>query len=189
MKKSTISILLGAMMAVSGMATAQNADVRSGTQGGAGPSGASGMGDSGSSTRSRADVKSEINNTPAKSGIQGGEGASPSANPNTARTGAAGMTGSTGSSGMSGTGGGMSSGGMSKSRTEVRGEATPMKSGIQGGEAATPSANPNTAMTGSSKMSSTDRKMTMSERRASNRMKRSKRMSSGTGQKEGASSN
>ena len=88
MKKSTISVLLSAMMAVSSLAVAQSAaptnDVKSGTQGGSGPS-ASEKAAPGNMPNSRADVKAQT--TPEKSGIQGGEGATKSANPNTAMTG------------------------------------------------------------------------------------------------------
>lgn len=89
MNKSTTSILLAAMMAFSGFAAAQTADVKSGTQGGAGPTGASGYGDNGASVTSRAAVKAEV--MPQKAGIQGGEGASPSSNPNTMNAGGAAM--------------------------------------------------------------------------------------------------
>ena len=76
MNKSTMSILLASMMAFSGFAAAQTVDLKAGTQGGAGPTGSSGMGDNGASVTTRAAVKAEI--TPMKSGTQGGEGAKPS---------------------------------------------------------------------------------------------------------------
>ena len=82
MKKSTMSILLAAMMAASGLASAQPADVKSGTQGGAGPAPAAGM-----STTTRAEVKSEINPNVNKSGTDGGSAASPGANPGTKNAG------------------------------------------------------------------------------------------------------
>lgn len=82
MKKSTMSILLAAMMAVSGFASAQTADVKSGTQGGSGPAPAVGM-----SNTTRAEVKSEISPNANKSGIQGGSAASPDANANTKNVG------------------------------------------------------------------------------------------------------
>ena len=180
MNKSTKSLLLAAMMAVSGFATAQTAaptnDVKSGTQGGSGPS-ASDKAAPGSMPNSRAQVKSET--VPMKSGIQGGEGASPATNPNTARTGA----------GMAGPGGTSEGIGMAKSRAEVKSEATPMKSGIQGGSGASPSTNPNTSMAGSSKMSSSGSKMTSAERREANKMRRANRAKSSAGQKEGKSAN
>ncbi|MES2509167.1 MAG: hypothetical protein V4625_04520 [Pseudomonadota bacterium] len=91
MNKSAMSVLLAAMMAVSGFAAAQTTDVKSGTQGGAGPTGASGFGDNGASVKSRAEVKSEA--MPQKSGIQGGSGTSSANNPNTSGT--AGMTNTT----------------------------------------------------------------------------------------------
>jgi hypothetical protein len=72
MTKSAMSLLLVAMMATSGFAVAQ---MKSGTDG------ASGMGDGGKSVTTREAVKAEA--APMKSGIQGGEGASPAANPNT----------------------------------------------------------------------------------------------------------
>lgn len=81
MNKSTMSVLLAAMMAVSGFAAAQNTDVKAGTQGGAGPTGKSGFGDNGASVKSRAEVKSEI--MPQKAGVQGGSGTSAATNPNT----------------------------------------------------------------------------------------------------------
>eukprot|EP01031_Cornospumella_fuschlensis_P004340 gene4340-5422_t len=79
-----MSVLLASMMAISGFAAAQGTDVKSGTQGGAGPTGASGFGDNGASVKSRAEVKAEAK--PVKSGIQGGSGTSPANNPNTAMT-------------------------------------------------------------------------------------------------------
>lgn len=84
MKKSTMSVLLAAMMAVSGFAAAQTTDVKSGTQGGAGPTGSSGMGDNGASVKSRAEVKAET--TPQKSGAGVGSGTSRATNPNTMNT-------------------------------------------------------------------------------------------------------
>ena len=87
MNTSTTSILMATMMAFSGFAAAQTADVKAGTQGGAGPTGASGYGDNKASVTNRAAVKAEI--MPQKSGIQGGEGASPSTNPNTMKAGSA----------------------------------------------------------------------------------------------------
>ena len=74
MYKSTKSLLLVAMMAVSGFAAAQPApanDVKSGTQGGSGPSAAE-KAKPGSMPESRAAVKSEA--TPMKSGVDGGKG-------------------------------------------------------------------------------------------------------------------
>ena len=75
MYKSTKSLLLVAMMAVSGFAAAQTAapanDVKSGTQGGEGPSAAE-KAKSGSMPNTRAEVKSET--TPMKAGVDGGAG-------------------------------------------------------------------------------------------------------------------
>lgn len=85
MSKTTTSLLLATMMAFSGFAVAQTADVKSGTQGGAGPTGMSGNGDNGASVKSRAEVKAD--RMPQKSGIQGGEGANAGANPNTMNSG------------------------------------------------------------------------------------------------------
>jgi hypothetical protein len=82
MKKHTLSLLLAGLLAVSGAAMAQTNDAKSGTQGGAGPTGKSGV-DNSASTKSRAEVKSDINTTPNKAGINAGEGASPQTNPNT----------------------------------------------------------------------------------------------------------
>jgi hypothetical protein len=90
MTKSTMSILLASMMALSGFAAAQTVELKAGTQGGAGPTGASGSGDNGASVTTRAAVKAEIE--PMKSGTQGGEGASPNANPNTAKNGSGMLT-------------------------------------------------------------------------------------------------
>ena len=106
MIKSTKSLLLVAMMAVSGLATAQpaapdvpksRAEVKSqttpqkaGTDGGEGPSAAE-KAKPGSMPNTRADVKAQT--TPEKSGIQGGEGATKAANPSTAMTGTKKVTG------------------------------------------------------------------------------------------------
>ncbi len=70
MTKSAMSLLLVAMMATSGFAVAQ---MKSGTDGGAGPTGAS----DGKSNTTRAAVKAEAAADPMKSGNQGGEGAKP----------------------------------------------------------------------------------------------------------------
>ena len=72
MNKSAMSLLLVAMMAASGFAAAQAPVMKSGTDGGSGPTGAS----DGKSTTTRAAVKAEA--VPMKSGTQGGEGAKPS---------------------------------------------------------------------------------------------------------------
>lgn len=72
MTKSAMSLLLVAMMAASGFAAAQAPAMKSGTDGGSGPTGAS----DGKSTTTRAAVKAEA--VPMKSGTQGGEGAKPS---------------------------------------------------------------------------------------------------------------
>ena len=69
MIKSTMSLVLVAMLATSGFAVAQT---KSGTDGGSGPTGAS----DGNSTTTRAAVKAEA--VPMKSGREGGEGAKPS---------------------------------------------------------------------------------------------------------------
>ena len=75
MNKSTKSLLLVAMMAVSGFAAAQSVapanDVKSGTQGGSGPSAAE-KAKPGSMPESRTAVKAQA--TPMKSGVDGGEG-------------------------------------------------------------------------------------------------------------------
>lgn len=86
MIKPVISILLSAMMAMSGFAVAQTNNIKSGTDGGAGPTDSSGMGDNGKSVRSRAAVKAEGTTSHNKSGTQGGEGFNPDANPGTANT-------------------------------------------------------------------------------------------------------
>ena len=84
MNKSTMSVLLAAMMAFSGFAAAQTTDVKSGTQGGAGPAVSSGSGDNGASVKSRAEVKAET--MPQKSGVATGSGTSRANNPNTMNT-------------------------------------------------------------------------------------------------------
>ena len=71
MIKSTMSLVLVAMMATSGFAVAQQ---KAGTDGGAGPASAS----DGKSTTTREAVKAEAAAAPIKSGRQGGEGAKPS---------------------------------------------------------------------------------------------------------------
>lgn len=72
MTKSSMSLLLVVMMAASGFAAAQAPAMKAGTDGGAGPTGAS----DGKSATTRAAVKAEA--APMKSGTQGGEGAKPS---------------------------------------------------------------------------------------------------------------
>lgn len=69
MNKFTLSLLMAAMMAASGFASAQ---VKAGTDGGSGPAAST----SGKSETTRAAVKAEA--VPMKSGNQGGEGAKPS---------------------------------------------------------------------------------------------------------------
>ena len=80
MNKSTLSLLLAAMMATSGFAIAQT-PMKAGTDGGSGPSAAE-KAAPGNMPNARADVKAQA--APMKAGIQGGSGASPDANPNTA---------------------------------------------------------------------------------------------------------
>ena len=72
MTKSAMSLILVAMMAASGFAAAQAPAMKSGVDGGSGPTGAS----DGKSNTTRAAVKAEA--VPMKSGTQGGEGAKPS---------------------------------------------------------------------------------------------------------------
>ena len=71
MYKSTKSLLLVAMMAVSGFAAAQATPQKAGTDGGEGPSAAE-KAARGSMDKSRAEVKSGT--TPMKAGTDGGEG-------------------------------------------------------------------------------------------------------------------
>lgn len=73
MIKSAKSLLLVAVMAASGFAVAQAPVMKSGNDGGSGPSGAS----DGKSNTTRAAVKAEASADPMKSGNQGGEGAKP----------------------------------------------------------------------------------------------------------------
>ena len=120
MNKSTKSLLLVAMMAVSGFAAAQAAapanDVKSGTQGGEGPSAAE-KAKPGNMPNSRAEVKSQA--TPLKAGTDGGEG--PSAAEKATR------------------------GPMDKSRAEVKSQTTPQKAGVDGGEGPVPNSTKMTA--------------------------------------------
>ena len=81
MKKSTISILLSAMMTISGIAAAQTAPMKSGTDGGSGPSAAEKAARS-PTDKSRAAVKSE--SAPMKAGVDGGEGPVPNSAKTTA---------------------------------------------------------------------------------------------------------
>ena len=85
MYKSTKSLLLVAVMAVSGFAAAQAAapanDVKSGTQGGSGPSAAE-KAKPGSMPESRPAVKAQA--TPMKAGVDGGEGPVPNSTKMTA---------------------------------------------------------------------------------------------------------
>ena len=85
MTKSGMSILLVAMMAFSGFSAAQGVGVKSGNDGGAGPTGASGMGDKGTSVKSRAEVKADRNIKDIQSGTQGGEGTSAGASSGVAK--------------------------------------------------------------------------------------------------------
>ena len=71
MYKSTKSLLLVAMMAVSGFAAAQATPQKAGTDGGSGPSAAE-KAARGPTDKSRAEVKSQA--TPMKAGTDGGEG-------------------------------------------------------------------------------------------------------------------
>jgi hypothetical protein len=166
MTKTTTTLLLATMMAFSGYAAAQTNDVKSGTQGGAGPTGASGMGDNGASVKSRAEVKSEI--MPQKSGIQGGEAASPALNPNTTKK--------SGNAGMSDT-----------TRAAVKADAMPQKSGIQGGEGASAATNPNTMHKGMSKKTSAQRKAARDHRRAERKAARMSRSDASMGADSSAS--
>lgn len=82
MKKSTISILFSAMIAMSGIAVAQRGPpVKSGTDGGEGPSAAE-IASPGSMSRARAEVKAEA--APMKAGLDGGEGPVPNSTKMTA---------------------------------------------------------------------------------------------------------
>lgn len=164
MKKSTLSVLLVAMMATSGFVAAQTSapstDAKAGTQGGSGPSAAE-KAAPGSMPNSRAEVKSEA--TPMKSGTQGGAG------PVTgAPVGSAGTT-----------------------RADVKAGATPMKSGIQGGSGPSPDANMNTQNSGAKASTSAERKARRAERREKRKASRDSNMSNqgGTSPREGKSAN
>ena len=136
MIKPVTSILLSAMMAMSGFAVAQTSNIKSGTDGGAGPTGSSGMGDNGKSVRSRAAVKAEGVTSHNKSGTQGGEGPNADANANTDQ--------------KARMGSGSDNRVSLKSRAAVKAEGATShnKSGTQGGEGPSPDANPGTANTG-----------------------------------------
>lgn len=151
MNKSTLSLLLAAMMATSGFAVAQTG-VKAGTDGGSGPSAAE-KAAPGNMPNTRAEVKSEI--VPQKSGTQGGEGP--------IRGAAAGSSGDV----------------PANTRADVKAQAKPMKSGIQGGSGASPDANPNTA-NASAKASTTsaERKAARAERKAARKAKRDAAMAS-----------
>ena len=139
MNKSTTSVLMAAMMVFSGFAAAQTNDVKAGTQGGAGPTGASGYGDNKASVTDRASVKAQI--VPQKAGTQGGAGP----------TGASGL----GDNKASVT-----------DRAAVKAEIMPQKAGIQGGSGASPAANPNTAKMGAAGSGAMAPKMTAAEKKA-----------------------
>lgn len=94
MNKSKMSVVLAAMMAVSGLAVAQDttraavkaegvagATAAAGTQGGSGPTGAAIVGEGPAKTR--AEVKGEITRKDVNTTVQGGSGASKADNPNT----------------------------------------------------------------------------------------------------------
>lgn len=133
MKMLAAPILLVTILSVSGMALAQTNDTKSGTQGGAGPTGSSGLGDNGKSVRSRTAVKAEANTSHNKSGTMGGEGSNPDTNANTTKS--------------------PSDGNVSKSRAAVKAEANTShnKSGTMGGSGSTPDAGSNAAVKGGQK--------------------------------------
>lgn len=146
MHKSTTSLLLAALLAASGFAVAQN-DVRSGTQGGSGPT-------SGANANTRADVN--VQNDPAgnKSGTQGGAGPERGA--------------PTGSSGD------VMPNSRADVKAQINVDAN--KSGIQGGSGSTPSANPNTANSNTG-MTAADRQAKRAERRAARKSRADGQMS------------
>ena len=119
MKKSTLSVLMAAMLVASGFAAAQSTPPMAGTQGGSGPSAAE-TAAPGNKPNTRAEVKAQIGTGEAKAGTQGGSGPSP------AQTAAPGN--------------------MPNARADVKADAMKNKAtaGIGGGEGANPSANPNT---------------------------------------------
>ena len=147
MTPSTMSILLAAMLATSGFAVAQT-DVKAGTQGGSGPAPMT----SGSAT-TRAEVKAQANPNDLSSGTQGGAGPERGA--------------PTGSSGDV----------PPNTRADVKAQINnnANKSGIQGGSGATPSANPNTANTGTG-MTSAERRAQRAERKAMRKAQRDTKM-------------
>lgn len=149
MNKSTLSILMAAMLATSGFVAAQTAPAMAGTQGGSGPSPAQ-TAAPGNMPNTRAEVKAQINTGEAKAGTQGGSGPSP------AQTAAPGN--------------------MPNSRADVKAEAATGKgvAGIQGGSAASPADNPNTKNL--NKTTSAERQAKRAERKAMAKSKREAKM-------------
>lgn len=153
MNKSTLSILMAAMMATSGFAVAQSTPAMPGTQGGSGPSAAE-KAAPGNMPNTRAEVKSQIGTGEAKAGTQGGSGPSP------AQTAAPGN--------------------MPNSRADVKAEAVTGRAtpGIQGGSAATPADNMNTKNL--NKSTTAERKAKRDQRKAMAKSKREAKMSGNT---------
>ena len=152
MNKSTLSILMAALLATSGIAMAQNAPTQpamAGTQGGSGPSPAQ-TAAPGNMPNTRADVKSQINTGEAKPGTQGGSG------PSAAQTAAPGN--------------------MPNARADVKAEAASGRGtlGIGGGSAASPADNMNTKNL-SGNITSAERKAKRDQRRAMAKSKREAR--------------
>lgn len=157
MNKSTLSILMAAMMAASGFAAAQNAPAMAGTQGGSGPSPAE-TAAPGNMPNKRADVKAQINTNDIKSGTQGGEGP--------VRGAPAGSSGDV----------------PPNTRAGVKADInnTPVKAGIQGGSGSSPDMNMNTKNTGASASTMAERKAKRANRKAAAKAKADAKMSAGT---------
>lgn len=145
MNKSTLSILMAAMLATSGFASAQSAPAMAGTQGGSGPSAAE-KAAPGNMPNTRAEVKAQIGTGEAKAGTQGGSGPSP------AQTAAPGN--------------------MPNARADVKAETAAGKgtAGIQGGSAASPATNMNTKNLGTT--TTAERQAKRDERKARAKAKR-----------------
>ena len=141
MNKSTLSILMAAMLATSGFAAAQTtAPAMAGTQGGSGPSPAQ-TAAPGNMPNTRAEVKAQIGTGEAKAGTQGGSG------PSAAQTAAPGN--------------------MPNARADVKADAAANKAtaGIQGGSGASPQTNMNTKDLNSS-TTSAERQAKRADRKA-----------------------
>ena len=150
MNKSTRSILMAAMLATSGFASAQTSPSPAATQGGSGPSAAEKAAPS-NMPNTRAEVKSQISAGDTKAAAtQGGSGPTPAQ--------------------------AAAQGGMPNARADVKAEAAAGKgaAGIQGGSAASPATNMNTKNL--STTTSAERQAKRDERKARAKAKREAKM-------------